>query len=115
DIEQTTDEAEWRSACEAVNAECMVPWALLSGGVDYATFVKQARIACEAGASGVIAGRAIWGEAVALQGRERSKFIRETAAARMRELTALCAETARPWFSRVSKPNDAINWYELQS
>ncbi len=114
-IAQSTDESEWLQACKAVNDACSVPWALLSAGVDYATFLRQARIACQAGASGVIAGRAIWGEAVALQAVDRTKFLRETAIARMRELAALCAQFARPWFFQVPKPDASLNWYELES
>lgn len=115
DIQQTPDESAWLAACKAVNAACGVPWVLLSAGVDYATFARQARIACQAGASGVIAGRAIWGEAVTLHGADRTRFIRETGVARMRELAALCANAARPWFERVDKPDSTFNWYESYS
>jgi tagatose 1,6-diphosphate aldolase len=107
DVRQTADESVWRAACEAVNRACTVPWALLSGGVDYSTFVKQARIACESGASGVIVGRAVWGEAVALQGAACRQFIHDTAIQRMRELANQCFNAAQPWYGRVSKPNDA--------
>ena len=34
-----------------------VPWVLLSASVSYDIYLKQVRVACEAGASGVMAGR----------------------------------------------------------
>ena len=37
-----------------------VPWVLLSGGVPFETFFRQTQVACEAGASGVMVGRAVW-------------------------------------------------------
>ena len=37
-----------------------VPWAVLSAGVDHQTFLGQVEIAMKNGASGVIAGRALW-------------------------------------------------------
>ena len=60
DVAHEPDEAVWRAALAELNEACRVPWALLSAGVDYPTFRRQAELACEAGASGVIAGRAIW-------------------------------------------------------
>ena len=61
-----TDEARWRDACEELTAAIDVPWVLLSGGVDAATFEAQVRVACAAGASGVLAGRSIWAEAATM-------------------------------------------------
>jgi tagatose-1,6-bisphosphate aldolase len=109
---QNSDRASWREACAAVDAACSVPWALLSGGSDYPTFADQARIACESGASGVIVGRAVWSDAVTLDGEARATFLRTTAAERMRELAAICAQHARPWFARVTAPDASLNWYE---
>ena len=51
-------------ACAELHAAIDVPWALLSGGDPFADFVDQVRIAREAGASGFMAGRAIWREAL---------------------------------------------------
>lgn len=108
---QNSDRDSWRDACAAVDAACSVPWALLSGGSDYPTFADQARIACEAGASGVIVGRAVWSDAVRLDGDDREAFLRTTAAERMRELAAICAASARPWFTRVPPPDASLDWY----
>jgi tagatose 1,6-diphosphate aldolase len=112
DPKQSQDEGEYLSACQAVNDACSVPWALLSAGVDYDTFLKQAKIACQAGASGVIVGRAIWAEAVELQGQARSDFLSTVAIERMKELASLCAEYATAWHESVEAPHDKIDWYE---
>lgn len=111
DVHQSEDESEWRAACAAVDAACSVPWALLSAGVDYATFLRQARVACEAGASGVIVGRAVWNEAVKLQGESLSDFVNVTAAQRLQELADVCAGSAVPWFERVSAPSVSLSWF----
>jgi tagatose-1,6-bisphosphate aldolase len=112
DARLSSDESEWLSACQTVTENCHVPWALLSAGVSYDTFATQARIACAAGACGVIVGRAIWKEAVALQSSERTQFLQTTGKQRMRELITICREHASSWFDRVSRPDAAYDWYE---
>jgi tagatose 1,6-diphosphate aldolase len=107
----TSDESVWRTAAQAVNAACSVPWAILSGGVDYPTFARQAAVACAAGACGVIVGRALWGEAVELQGAARQSFLETTATARMSELQAICAASASSWQSRLPALELAARWY----
>ena len=111
DVKLSDDESEWREACDAVNAVCTVPWTLLSAGVDYATFLRQARVACEAGASGVIVGRAVWTEAVRLHAGERLEFLETVGVRRMRELADACAGSATPWFERVSAPVVKSDWF----
>jgi tagatose-1,6-bisphosphate aldolase len=46
-----TDEVAWADACTELDAVSPVPWVLLSGGVDDATFERQVAVACRAGAS----------------------------------------------------------------
>ncbi len=111
DVAQDSDRAVWRAALAELDAVCTVPWALLSAGVDYATFEQQAALACAAGASGVIVGRAVWAEAVRLQGAEREEFLRTTAPARMQALTAICAQHGHDWRQRVDTPALDYDWY----
>lgn len=111
DHKQGADEEEWRAACEQVNAACSVPWALLSGGSDYATFARQVEIACQAGASGVIVGRAVWSEAVEFQGTAREIFLAGKAVDRMRQLAEICQENATAWYERVKIPDTEIDWF----
>jgi tagatose-1,6-bisphosphate aldolase len=112
DPAQEPDPARWQSAAEAVNAACAVPWTILSAGVDYDTFETQARIACTAGASGVIVGRAVWNEAIVLNGVEREDFLQTTARQRMQRLAAICTDQAPPWFERCAAPEISETWYE---
>jgi tagatose-1,6-bisphosphate aldolase len=92
---------EWpgdAAACEALSKVCgTVPWALLSAGVAYEAFVERVLTAMDAGASGYIAGRAFWGEAVNLTGAERREFLRTTAAERVAALNAKLEGHGRPW------------------
>jgi tagatose 1,6-diphosphate aldolase/sulfofructosephosphate aldolase len=53
----------------------------------------------EGGASGFIAGRSVWREAVGLDGAEREKFLSDVARPRLEELTAVASSYARPWHS----------------
>ena len=52
-----------------------MPWTLLSGGDSFEVFEKQLRVACHNGCSGFLVGRALWQEAVYLQGNERDSFL----------------------------------------
>ena len=83
----------WRDACQAVDDVCEVPWAVLSWGAHFEVFVRQTRVACDNGASGFMAGRAIWKEAVGAS--DRPAFLRDTAIPRFTELVA-ATENARP-------------------
>ena len=54
-------EGLWAEACAQADALSPAPWALLSEGRDFTQFQELLGIACDAGASGFLAGRAIWG------------------------------------------------------
>ncbi len=54
------DESEMRERCAAVDAAVASPWVILSSGVAEADFPRAIEIACGAGASGFLAGRAVW-------------------------------------------------------
>lgn len=91
------DESKWTEACKEISAASITPWILLSASVDYETFVKQVVVACNAGASGIAVGRAVWKEAVTMNGDERIKFLRTTARQRISRLTSLCHALAKPY------------------
>lgn len=95
-VEDTPGEDAWRAGCEALTRACRVPWVLLSAGVSHGDFLRQTAVACEAGASGVIAGRSIWSEAVTGDGEGRRGFLSGAAGERMEEVRALCEGRARP-------------------
>jgi sulfofructosephosphate aldolase len=76
-------------ACAALTGALSSPWALLSAGVDHETFVGQLRSALAGGASGFIAGRSIWKEAVPMDRAARLEFLRGEARRRLEELLAV--------------------------
>ena len=76
-----TDESAWAIACAEVSAASVVPWILLSAAVDFETFLRQVTVACNAGASGIAVGRAVWKEAVAMTPEERAAFLQTIARA----------------------------------
>jgi tagatose-1,6-bisphosphate aldolase len=92
-----TDRARWREACEELNEASGVPWVLLSGGVDDATFEAQVGVACAAGASGVLAGRSVWEEAATLDPQARDAFLATTGHDRLARLAQLVDRSGRPW------------------
>ena len=112
DVQREPDESVWSAALHDLNAACQVPWALLSGGVDFATFRRQVDLACKVGASGVIVGRAVWAEAVTFQGEDRERFLASEARQRMDELAAMCVANATPWRAKVTAPVIGSGWYE---
>jgi tagatose-1,6-bisphosphate aldolase len=81
------------AACAELNAALQVPWVILSAGVGYPQFRTQVGIACRAGASGYLAGRAIWREAV---GTGDDRALAE-AKQRFAELNALTRANGRPY------------------
>ncbi len=102
----------WFDACRELSAASAAPWLLLSGSVDYDTFLAQAEAACRAGASGVAVGRSVWSEATALAADARAAFLQTTARERMARLTALCVSTAWPWTGFYHPASLPPRWYE---
>ncbi|WP_024287191.1 tagatose-bisphosphate aldolase [Cellulomonas sp. KRMCY2] len=76
-------------ACAAVTAAADgVPWAVLSAGVDHATFIEQVTTAVANGAAGAMAGRSLWKDSLAMTTQEREALLTERAQPRLRELAA---------------------------
>jgi tagatose 1,6-diphosphate aldolase len=65
-----------------------VPWAVLSAGVDHETFIEQVRIAMANGASGAMAGRALWKDSLAVSPEVRRELLTSRALVRLRDLAA---------------------------
>lgn len=79
-------------ACAAVSAMAgEVPWAVLSAGVDHATFIDQVTVAMQAGASGVIAGRSLWKDCISLDPAVTKARLGAVALPRLRALQAVIA------------------------
>ena len=74
-------------ACAEITALCGdIPWAVLSAGVDHSTFIGQVETAMQNGASGVIAGRALWKDCISLDSDTRREKLESIANARLREI-----------------------------
>ncbi|MBC2834441.1 tagatose-bisphosphate aldolase [Paragemmobacter straminiformis] len=77
-------------ACANVTAMCAgVPWAVLSAGVDHATFLGQVETAMANGASGVIAGRSLWKDCISLDRAVTKERLTTVALPRLREIQAV--------------------------
>ena len=87
----------WASACEEIDRLSPVPWTILSEGSDYTLFRDQLRVACRAGGSGFLAGRAVWREAATGEGDLAG------GCARLDELGGIAASDGADWRSRVAR------------
>jgi sulfofructosephosphate aldolase len=87
------DQAEVGRVCERISATVPVPWVVLSQGVTIEDFPTAVRTACHAGASGFLAGRAIWSDTLP----DPNPLLRSRAVDRLKRLTELVDRSARPW------------------
>jgi tagatose-1,6-bisphosphate aldolase len=80
------------AACAAVTSLAGdVPWAVLSAGVDHATFLSQVETAMANGAAGVIAGRSLWKDCISLDRAVTRERLETVAVPRLREIQAVIA------------------------
>ena len=118
DIEFEKDQDTMLEMCRDLDKASQKPWVLLSAGVDFKSFKQQVEIACRAGASGFLAGRALWQEAAHLESREeRSKFFANTAAPRLKELADIAIKYGKPWYIKLGVrdgrfPQVMNDWYK---
>jgi sulfofructosephosphate aldolase len=87
--------AELVAACERLDRRLGRPWVVLSNGVDAADFPSAVEAACRAGASGMLAGRALWRDAIAAP--DPPAALRAVSADRLRRLAATVDRYGRPW------------------
>ena len=117
DINFEKDEEKLLGFCRELNDASRLPWVLLSAGVDFDSFKKQVEIACKAGASGFLAGRALWQEGARIPLRkERLDFFRNTGAPRLKELAEIADSYGKPWYLRLGAKHGefappAADWY----
>lgn len=91
-------------ACRRIADVAGGPWAVLSAGVAFDEFQDVLRIACdEGGASGFIAGRSLWKEAVGLAGPARQEFLDTVARPRLEACVETVTGRARPWTEAVTR------------
>jgi tagatose 1,6-diphosphate aldolase len=110
-IADEPDELIWAEACLELSAASVAPWVLLSAGVSFEEFERQTEVACRSGASGVMAGRAVWKEAADLESEARLGFLNGVAGERLDRLGDIIAEHARPWTGFGTFPLVEEGWY----
>ena len=118
DMDFEQDEKKLLQLCQELDQASRLPWVLLSAGADFKTFSKQVEIACKAGASGFLAGRALWQEGVQIRSREeRMNFFNNTAVPRLKELADLVNKYGKPWYTKMGSETGnfetaAEDWYQ---
>ena len=108
----SSDPANWETHCRELTEATTVPWVLLSAGVDFEDFERQVEVALKSGASGYLAGRAIWKESVSMSPEERRSFLEGPAVARIERLNALVDSHAVPWTEYYHYGEISDSWYK---
>lgn len=99
DPKVTQDPDELRRNCERLTRATKVPWVVLSAGADFDVFKGLVERACQGGASGFLAGRAIWKDAFREKDRDaQMAYVRTQGVKNFRILADLAREYAQPWW-----------------
>lgn len=91
DTTENRSRESWADACAEADDLSPAPWALLSEGRDYGEFQELLTIACRAGASGFLAGRAIWGSVAEVPDAIRAS------SERLAGLRSIAVSEGSPW------------------
>jgi sulfofructosephosphate aldolase len=89
------DSAEITRWAREIDGAAACPWVVLSQGVDPADFPAAVRAACKGGASGMLAGRAVW--TATLEAADPADLLRSRSIPRLQELGAIVDAHGRPW------------------
>jgi sulfofructosephosphate aldolase len=98
-LEGKRDPAEITRHAREIDAALPVPWVVLSQGVAPNDFPAAVEAACRGGASGFLAGRALWTSALAAD--DPTDLLRSRSVPRLRQLGAIVDEHGRPWREKV--------------
>jgi sulfofructosephosphate aldolase len=86
---------EIEARARQIDAALPVPWVVLSQGVDPVDFPAAVEASCKGGASGMLAGRAVWTATLAAD--DPTELLRERSVPRLQELAAIVDAHGRPW------------------
>ena len=89
------DASEITQRCRDIDGALRCPWVVLSQGVDPADFPSAVEAACKGGASGMLAGRAVW--TATLGADDPTELLREHSVPRLEQLAAIVVAHGRPW------------------
>ncbi|MFQ5851474.1 MAG: hypothetical protein ACE5JU_12905 [Candidatus Binatia bacterium] len=86
------------------------PWVLLSAGVDFEVFKEQVEASMKGGASGIMAGRAIFKEWLdpGSQDFQSNSYLEGEAVRRIRELVGIVEREATSWLHRYDLSHDLL-------
>ena len=87
--------AEITKRAERIDAALEVPWVVLSQGVDPDDFPAAVEASCKGGASGMLAGRAVWTGTLAAE--DPQTLLRAESVPRLQQLAAIVDAHGRPW------------------
>jgi sulfofructosephosphate aldolase len=82
---------EWS---QKVTSALPCPWVVLSNGVSIEDFASAVTASCRGGASGFLAGRAIWADCL---GADHSAKLQDISVPRLQHLVQIVDDHARPW------------------
>ena len=80
--------------CRSMTDMLPCPWVVLSSGVSIEDYPAAVEAACRGGASGFLAGRAVWRDALVA---DPEPVLRERAVPRLQRLADIVDTVARPW------------------
>jgi sulfofructosephosphate aldolase len=89
------DPAEITRWAREIDAATVCPWVVLSQGVDPADFPAAVEASCKGGASGMLAGRAVWTSTLGAD--DPTQLLREQSVPRLEQLAAIVDKHGRPW------------------
>jgi sulfofructosephosphate aldolase len=78
-----------------IDAVLPVPWVVLSQGVEPADFPRAVEASCKGGASGMLAGRAVWTSTLGAD--DPTELLQQHSVPRLQELAAIVDAHGRPW------------------
>ncbi|MEO1290412.1 MAG: tagatose 1,6-diphosphate aldolase [Chloroflexota bacterium] len=112
DVTVDTDISHWRDACMELSS-IGKPWVLLSAGVAFDVYCQQVEIACQAGASGFMAGRAVWGDVAKIEdSAQRLEWLQSTGIERISRLSEIAMQHSTPWTEHYLPPQISPSWHE---
>ena len=94
-FEGKADAEKITARARLIDAALPVPWVVLSQGVEPDDFPAAVEAACRGGASGMLAGRALWTSVLAAD--DPTALLQERSVPRLRELAAIVDRAGRPW------------------
>lgn len=105
--------------CREITEASRCPWILLSAGASFDEFKEMVAIACEAGASGFLAGRAVWQDALKQPSMDKVvAYLGDHGVRNLRTLNKIVHEKARPWWEcyggrdKIQATARAQQWYK---